>query len=127
MEIKTRAFPYPVLGPNLDDFTEGFVRLVDAAGEVAPERYSIRFRFELSHPFIAGLVDSGDASPAVVVECRQNFYRRRHLVRLGLNEMIIPADELRGIVQVTPLISAVRELPNYRPDFLNAKRLPRDQ
>ena len=120
MEIKTRAFPYPVLGPNLDDFTGGFVRLADAAGEVASERYSIRFRFELSHPFIAGLVDSGDASPAVVVECRQNFYRRRHLVSLGMNEMIIPADELRGIVQVTPLISAVRELADYRPDFLNA-------
>lgn len=119
MEIKTRSFPYPVLGPNLDDFTGGFVRLADASGEVAPERYSIRFSFELSHPFIAGLVASGDASPAVVVECRQNFYRRRHLVRLGSNEMVIPADELRGLVQVTPLVSAARDLAGYRPDFLN--------
>ena len=119
MEIKTRSFPYPVLGPNLDDFTGGFVRLTDAAGSVAPERYSIRFRFEISHSFIAGLIDSGDASPAVVVECRQNFYRRRYHVNLGINEMIIPADELRGIVQVTPLISARRELTNYRPDLLN--------
>jgi hypothetical protein len=122
MEIKTRAFPYPVLGPTLedrDDFTAGHVRLVNATGSVAPERYSIRFRFEISHPFIAGLVDSGDASPAVVVECRQNFYRRRHSVSLGMNEMVIPADELRGIVQVTPLISAMRELTNYRPDSLN--------
>ena len=37
MEIKTRSFPYPVLGPNLDDFTGGFVRLADASGEVAPD------------------------------------------------------------------------------------------
>jgi hypothetical protein len=119
MEIKTRSFPYPVLGPNLDDFAGGFVRLADASGEVAPERYSIRFTFELSHPSITRLVDSGDASPAVVVECRQNLYRRRHPVRLGLNEMVIPADELRGLVQVTPLVSAARDLAHYRPDFLN--------
>ncbi len=119
MEIKTRAFPYPVLGPNLDDFTEGGVRLADANGEASPERYLIRFRFELSHPSITRLIDSGDAAPGVVIECRQNFYRRRHLVTLGLNEMIISADELRGVVQVTPLISAVRELVDYRPASLN--------
>jgi hypothetical protein len=119
MEIKTRAFPYPVLAPNLDDFTEGAVRLADANGEASPERYLIRFRFELSHPCITRLIDSGDAAPAVVIECRQNFYRRRHLVTLGLNEIIIPADELRGVVQVTPLVSAVRELADYQPASLN--------
>jgi len=119
MEIKTRSFPYPVLGPNLDDFTDGFVRLAGASGEVAPERYSIRFTFELSHPSIVNLVNAGDASPAVVVECRQNFYRRRHKVDLGLNEMVIAADELHGLVQVTPLVSAARDLAPYRPNSLN--------
>ena len=120
MEIKARAFPYPVLGPNPDDFTEGAVRLADATATAAPERYSLRFRFEVSHSSIAGMIATGDASPAVVVECRQNLYRRRHAVQLGLNEMEIPADELRGQVQVTPLISAVRDLENYRPGSLNA-------
>lgn len=120
MEIKSRAFPYPVLGPNSDDFTEGGIRLADAAADGAPERYSIRFRFEISHSFLALMITAGDASPAVIVECRQNFYRRRHAVQLGLNEMVIPADELRGQVQVTPLISATRDLENYRPSCLNA-------
>lgn len=120
MEIKARAFPYPVLGPNSDDFTEGAIRLADATADAAPERYSIRFRFEVSHSSISGMIAAGDASPAVVIECRQNLYRRRHTVQLGLNQMEIPADELRGQVQVTPLISAVRDLDNYRPSFLNA-------
>ena len=120
MEIKSRAFPYPVLGPNSDDFTDGVVRLADAAADAAPERYSIRFRFEVSHSYFAGLIASGDASPAVVVECRQNLYRRRHVVQLGINAMEIPADELRGQVQVTPLISATRDLEDYQPSCLNA-------
>jgi hypothetical protein len=119
MEIKTRAFPHPVLAPNLDDFTDGAVRLTDASGEASPERYQIRFRFELSHACITRLIDSGDATSAVVIECRQNFYRQRHLVSLGLNEITIPADELRGIVQVTPLVSAFREIADYRPSSLN--------
>lgn len=119
MEIKPRAFPYPVLGPELDDFTEGEVRLADVSGDSAPERYSVRFSFEVSHSSLAEMIASGDASPAIIVECRQNLYRRRHAVNLGPNEVIIPADELRGQVQVTPLISAARDLEDYRPSGLN--------
>lgn len=119
MEIKDRAFPYPVLAPNSNDFTSGEIGLVETSGEVAPERYLIRFRFELTHPSIKHLIESGAAAPAVVIECRQNFYRRRHVVSLGPNEIKIPSDELRGLVQVTPLVSAVSELADYRPTFLN--------
>lgn len=120
MEIKARAFPYPVLGPSSDDFTEGAIKLADATADAAPERYSLSFRFEVSHASIAEMIATGDASPAIVIECRQNLYRRRHAVQLGLNHVEISADELRGEVQVTPLISAVRDLENYRPSFLNA-------
>jgi hypothetical protein len=119
MEIKARAFPYPVLAPGSDDFTGGAVTLENAAADAAPERYSIRFRFEVTHPDIAEMIATGVAVAAVVVECRQNLYRRSHAVAIGPNEMQIPADELRGQVQVTPVVSAARKLSNYSPRFLN--------
>ncbi|HEV2804235.1 MAG TPA: hypothetical protein VGW57_04800 [Chthoniobacterales bacterium] len=119
MEIKARAFPYPVLAPASDDFTEGAVRLTNAAADAAPERYSIRFRFEVTHPSLSEMIANGTASAGVIVECRQNLYRRRHDVVVGSNEMQLPADELRGQVQVTPVISAARELSDYRPQHLN--------
>lgn len=119
MEIKTRAFPYPVLGPNFDDFTEGSLRLANAIGEASPERYVLRFELELSHPCIARLIEAKDAYAVVLVECRQNYYRQRHAIGLGCNELIIPADELCGIVQVSPLVSAACELVDYRPSCLH--------
>lgn len=119
MEIKARAFPYPVLGPNSDDFTSGEIKLTDASASAAPERYSLSFRLEISHAFLRGLIADGDATAAVVIECRQNLYRRRHAIQIGVNQLEIPADELRGQVQVTPLISAARDLVDYRPDSLN--------
>lgn len=120
MEIKSRSFPYPVLAPQSDDYTDGFVRIRDGHGESSPERYKIHIFFELSHPCIERLIYSGDAEPALIIECHQNFYRKRHLMNLGINEIVIPADELRGKVQVTPLVSALRELQDYRPKFLNS-------
>ena len=120
MEIKARAFPYPVLAPGSDDFTGGAVTLSNAAADAAPERYSVRFRFEVTHPDLAGMIADGRAAAAVVVECRQNLYRRRHGVVVGPNEMQFPADELRGQVQVTPVVSAARELLNYSPQYLNS-------
>jgi hypothetical protein len=119
MEIKGRAFPYPVLGPSSDDFSDGVLRLLDATADAAPERYSIRFRFDLTHPDLLAMVSNGTANAAVIVECRQNLYRRRYSVQVGRNKMEIPADELRGIVQVTPVISASCDLNDYRPQALN--------
>ena len=120
MEIKLRSFPYPVLGPESDDFTQGSVRLADSSAQAAPERYTIQFRFEVTHPDIERMIAEGSASPAVVIECRQNLHRVRHPVQPGVNTIEINADELRGEVHVTPVISATRELPAYRPGFLNA-------
>lgn len=119
MEIKSRAFPYPVLGPESDDFTQGSLRLADSSAQAAPERYTIQFRFEVTHPDIEAMIADGSASPAVVIECRQNLHRVRHPVQPGVNTIEIRADELRGEVHVTPVISAARELSAYRPRFLN--------
>lgn len=120
MEIKVRAFPHPVLGPNSDDFSVGEVRLANVAADAAPERYTLKFRFEVTHPGLRDLIWDGSASAAVVIECRQNLYRRRHVVQIeSPTEMTIPADELRGEVQVTPVISASRDLENYNPQSLN--------
>jgi hypothetical protein len=119
MEIKSRAFPYPVLGPESDDFTQGSLRLADSSAQAAPERYTIQFRFEVTHPDIESMIADGRAAPAVVIECRQNLHRVRHRVQMGVNTIVISADELRGEVHVTPVISATRELPSYRPSFLN--------
>lgn len=120
MEIKSRAFPYPVLGPGLDDFTEGAVNLTAANVESAPERYTLKFQFEVTHPSLAKFISEKQAAAAVVIECRQNLYRRRHPVLINREiEITIPADELRGDVQVTPVVSAARDLPDYRPASLN--------
>jgi hypothetical protein len=120
MEIKSRSFPYPVLAPNTDDFVDGSLEISNFSGESLPERYKIRFSFRLSHPCLEKYINSGDAEPAVVIECRENLYRKRHSIHLGMNEIVIGADELRGVVQVTPLISALREIQNYRPKLLNS-------
>ncbi|MGH8046269.1 MAG: hypothetical protein ACREKL_03400 [Chthoniobacterales bacterium] len=96
------------------------MRLANGTADAAPERYAIRFQFEVIHPDFQNMIASGSAAAAVVIECRQNLYRRRYPVEMGANEIQIPADELRGEVQITPVISAVCDLPDYRPQFLNS-------
>lgn len=120
MEIKARAFPYPVLAPGFDDFTQGHISFDNPVVEVAPERYTIRFVFRVTHPDFVEMLENGSAAAGALVECRQNLYRVRWPVRLGPNAIEIKADELQGLVQVTPVISATREIPRYRPRFLNS-------
>lgn len=120
MEIKVRAFPYPVLAPDSDDFAQGEVRLVEWAANAAPERYSIRFQLEVTHPDFCTMIAENLVEAAVIVECRQNLFRNRYPVQIGANEIEIPADELRGVIQITPIISAARDFEDYRPQFLNA-------
>jgi hypothetical protein len=119
MEIKSRAFPHPVLGPDSDDFTAGSLRLIDARAEAAPELYRITFSVEINHPDFSEMLQDGAAAAGVVVECRQNLYRVRHPVQVGVNTLELKADELRGEVHITPVISAAKLIANYRPRFLN--------
>jgi hypothetical protein len=71
-----RAFPYRVLRPDVDDYTDGdFQVVVDIHPVNSDMAIFARFQCALSVPEISNEIEAGNASFAIVVSCRETYYR----------------------------------------------------
>lgn len=73
---RQRAFPHPVLRPDVDDYTDGdFQVTVDFRPDDADMAILAHFQYSLSVPEISNQIVAGNANFAVVVSCRETYYR----------------------------------------------------
>ncbi len=115
-----RAFPYPVLRPDVDDYIDGDMQVTvefspsDDGREV---RASVSFHISVDE--LKDEVAAGRAQYVVVFACRDTYFRHVASVKKTEFEVTFPAGSLRGEVQVYPYISAVKAINKYKSSWIN--------
>lgn len=109
------SYPHPVLG-NGDDIAGAFDVACDVAiGDVV----SIECRFQLENATIQELVANGRARQLLRVSCRRTYLRQSFESSQPAMQVVLAADSLRGQVLIEPLVAAVEDLTDYRPEGLH--------
>jgi hypothetical protein len=115
-----RAFPYPVLRPDVDDYTDGdFQVTVDFRPDDSDMSILAHFQYALSVPEIRNEIEAGSAGFAVVVSCRETYHRE---VLFGQNhslEYLFPGGSLRGEVQTNSYVVCRKKIDCYRCKLIN--------
>lgn len=100
-------FPHPVLSPDSGDYTEGsFTCDVTVAEDARVERVQFTCATEIRAPGVAALVASGAATCGIYVTCLDTYYQQLHLLEVGSTNVAVGTGELRGTVQIWPVIVA---------------------
>jgi|SRR6516164_8732385 hypothetical protein len=110
-----RAFPHLVLRPDVDDYINGdFQVTVDFLPDDSNMSILAHFQYALSVPEIQREIETGSASFAVVVSCRETYYRE---VLFGHDHSIehrFPGGSLRGEVQTSSYLVCRKRIDCYR-------------
>ena len=115
---KYKAFPYPVLRPNSDDYKESeFQATVDFT--IVEKAIKAEIRFALSCEEIKNAIDLGVAEYICIVSCRDTYYQKI----IKSNNATIDAEfdigVLRGEVRVDPYVVATKNIPDFISSDIN--------
>lgn len=117
-----RAFPYPVLRPDVDDYTDGAIQ---ATVDIKPCGNGLDLKadinFALSVPEIADLVKKKKASYTIVFECRDTYFRHAERSFTPSFESSFPNGSLRGEVVINPYVIATENIEDFSSSLVNAE------
>lgn len=119
---KHKSFPYPVLRPGSDDYTEcefqGNVEL-KTDGDPTKDNVSFVFKCITSSEDLTDLISAGKASYLGVISCRETYLRCSKLSKSPCFDIAIPAASLHGEVKINYLIVATEPMNEFRPVDIN--------
>ena len=114
-----RAFPYPVLRPEVDDYVDSeFQTSVELSTE-DNQSLTVEAQFSLSVPELNSSIKAGLADFVLVVSCRDTFFRRAFRTRSEHIQEALPPGELRGQVVISPYIVARKLIHGFQCDRIN--------
>jgi len=117
-----RAFPYPVLRPDVNDYTDGeFQALVDLTFPEGGSSFHLDAQFALSVDEIAKAISDGDARFVLVVSCRDTYSRHILETRQSTISTDFAAGSLRGEVDIYPYVVAENEISGFSCNFINSE------
>jgi hypothetical protein len=113
-----KAFPYPVLRPNSDDYLDcDFQTTVNFSSE--KQMILVDVSFAISSPEILEQVELGNAEFVAMVSCRDTYFQ--HMIRT--NERKTRASfamgDLKGAVVVNPYVIVKTQIQNYTSPDIN--------
>jgi hypothetical protein len=115
-----RAFPHPVLRPDVDDYTDGdFQVTVDFRPDDLDLAILANFHYALSVPEIEHEIQAARASFAVVVSCRETYYREVLYGQDHSIEYLFPGGSLRGEVLANSYIVCSRKIDCFSCKLVN--------
>lgn len=115
-----RAFPYPVLRPDVDDYTDGEIQAtVDIKPFATGLNIKAEVHFALSVPEISELIAKGKAKYAVVFECRDTYFRHAELSESPIFEVSFESGTLRGEVQIKPYVVSISDIKGFSCSLIN--------
>jgi len=117
-----RAFPYPVLRPDVDDYVDGDIQVtVEFEPSVDGQEVVAEVTFHLSVKELQDEVVAGRAQYTAVFACRDTYFRHVHASEEDSFKVTFPAGRLRGEVQIFPYIALVKLITNYRSKLINSE------
>jgi hypothetical protein len=115
-----RAFPYPVLRPQVDDYVDGeFQAFVESSQSQDMQDLALQAKFQLSVPEIMKCIESGQAEFVLVVSCRETFYRERFSTESTELKVSLPSGHIRGKVEFHSYIVAKSSIKNFSSKWIN--------
>ncbi len=118
MHIKAKLYPYPVLAGFNDDYLDSKFN-VYAIIQTFPNELLIQLKPVLVNDGIQNLINKGQASVIVHIECSLTSYRKVVKVPNEGLELRISADSIEGPISFCPFIVAVDNIVGYTNDKLN--------
>ena len=115
-----RAFPYPVLRPDVDDYVDGDIQVI-AEFEPSSDGLDVtaNVSFHVSVEAIKKEIFAGKARYTVVFACRDTYFRHVQSTAEEQFQLSFPAGSLRGEVQVFPYVAAVKAIKGYNCAWIN--------
>jgi hypothetical protein len=115
-----RAFPYPVLRPDVDDYIDGELQVdVDFENDVTSNRISVEVQCFLSVPEIEAVIKSGHAEFAIIVACRDTYFRETIRSQDTIFSAEFPEGSLRGEVVVYPFVVVKNKIADFQCKWIN--------
>lgn len=117
-----KAFPYPVLRPDIDDYLQSeFQVTVDIEGTKDNKRLSAKVQVAISSEQIKQQIIKGNAAVTVVFSCRETYYRESVTTDKFELTKSFDSGALRGEVVVYPFVVALKSIKNYSAPDINAE------
>lgn len=112
-----KAFPHPVLRHGSDDYPDAEfevqMRLHRQKGSSAVH---LSADFSLSEDDILAHIEHGRASFVLILECSMTHVRRAYRARRPTLDEMLPAGELRGLVELRPFVVATCAIGDFRAE-----------
>lgn len=116
-----KAFPYPVLRPNSDDYIESeFQATVDI--EISDSSLvTVNIAFAISSDDVEARILEGKAQYVAIVSCRQTYYRETLVSQEPCIRRSFDSGLFKGEVRVQPYVAAVEDIffssADINPEF----------
>jgi hypothetical protein len=117
---RQRAFPYPVLRPDVNDYLDGdFQVTADLQPSGSDMSVVATFQCALSVAEINKEIQRLNASFAIVVSCRETYYRETIFGHENSITRAFPGGALRGEVQISPYVVTRKRIKSFRCALIN--------
>lgn len=115
-----RAFPYPVLRPDVDDFLDGEMQvIVDLKPSSDGQEVSASVAFLLSVDELVEEITKKRASYVVAFACRDTYFRHVAVSAEANFEVAFPTGSLRGEVDIYAYVAAIEDIPDFQCSWVN--------
>lgn len=115
-----KAFPYPVLRPNSDDYLDcDFQTTINFVTE--KQTILVDVSFAISSPEILEQVEIGNAEFVAMVSCRDTYFQ--HMIRTNARktQAVFNMGDLKGAVVVNPYVVVKNQIINYTSPDINSE------
>lgn len=113
-----KAFPYPVLRPNSDDYLDcDFQTTVNFSTE--KQTILVDVSFAISSPEILEQVELGNAEFVAMVSCRDTYFQYMIRTHDRKTQASFAMGDLKGAVVVNPYIIVKNQIENYTSPDIN--------
>lgn len=115
-----RAFPYPVLRPDVDDYVDGQMQvIVDFQTQDNGAIVTANIDFQLSVQEIKAEIQADRALYTAVIACRDTYYRYVHQSTEASAHIPFPAGLLRGEIRTYSYVTSVVDISDYTCSWIN--------
>ena len=117
---KYKAFPYPVLRPDSDDYKDGeFQATVEFA--IAKDSIKVSIGYALSVEEITGEIAKGTAEYVCMISCRDTYFQQLISTSERKMEASFDIGSLRGEVRVNPYVVVKKDIASFVAPDINAE------